>query len=389
MQLLNVHIIGQEALKHIHIEDAKIKTVAADEKLLPFTANETRLIFEGAMAFPGLINSHDHLDFDSFQQTGNRIYNNYIDWGADIHKKNKEQINNVLKIPESLRIHWGVYKNLLAGVTTVVHHGKRLVIGNDLINIFQKCQTIHSVNRGKNWRFHLNKLRNRKQPVVIHIGEGTDDKSRLEIDQLIKWNYLKRSMVGVHGIALNEKQASSFKALVWCPASNDFLFGKTAAIDRLKHRTTILFGTDSTLTATWNIWDHLRLARDKKLLTDAELFDGLTVKPAEVWSLNDTGKLTGNQWADIVVAKPGNHQEKWEAFYNLNPEDILLIIHRGNIRLFDAGLMDQVKKNNIPIAGFSKIYISGTGKYVQGDVPGLMKEIREYHPGITFPFTTG
>lgn len=388
MQLLNVNIIDQETVKHIHTEDGTIRHVVSDERLLPFSQKDVRLTFDGAMAFPGLINSHDHLDFNLFPQIGNRIYQNYIEWGEDIQVENKEQINSVLKIPQRLRTKWGIYKNLLAGITTVVNHGEKLIIEDDLINVFQDCQTIHSVKRGKNWKFQLNKFYKRKQPVVIHIGEGTDAGTKDEIDQLSKWNYFKRDIVGIHGVAMNERQASSFKALVWCPASNDFLLGETAAIDRLKTRVPVLFGTDSTLTASWNIWDHLRLARDKNMVTDAELFDMLTINPAGIWDLKKTGQLAADQWADIVVAKPGNALEKWDAFYSINPEDILLVLHRGNIRVFDAELSGQVKKADIPIANFSKVFINGIGKYVHGDLPGLMKDIRKYHPDIALPFTS-
>jgi hypothetical protein len=150
-----------------------------------------------------------------------------------------------------------------------------------------------------------------------------------------------------------------------------------------------LFGTDSTLTALWNIWDHLRQARSTNFATDAELFDMLTINPARTWKLNDTGQLAANQWADIVVAKPGTFPGKWDAFYQLNPENLLLILHRGNIRLFDADLLNQVKRTNIPLTGFSKIYINGVGKYARGDVPGLMKEIRKYNPDINFPVVPG
>ena len=54
------------------------------------------------LLFPGLINSHDHLDFNLFPQTGNRIYNNYTEWGKDIQYQNKETINAVLKIPQQI-----------------------------------------------------------------------------------------------------------------------------------------------------------------------------------------------------------------------------------------------------------------------------------------------
>ncbi len=389
MQLLNVNIIGQSGLRHVDVLRDRIKTVAVDDQSLPIMVNDIRLSFNGALAFPGLINSHDHLDFDSFPQTGNRIYNNYIEWGADIHRNNKAEINSILNIPEPLRTRWGIYKNLLAGVTTVVHHGSRLKMDTDLIDIFQDCQSIHSVGRGKNWKFHLNRLYRRKQPVVIHIGEGTDDEARHETDLLINWNFFKRDIIGVHGVAMNEKQAASFKALVWCPVSNDFLLGKTAAINFLKQRTTILFGTDSTLTASWNIWDHLRLAREKNLLSDPELYDSVTAAPAATWNMHDRGSLVEGQLADIVIAKPGVNPGTWDAFYNLNPEDILLIIHRGNIRLFDVELVEQLKKADIPVAKYTAFYINGVAKYVEGDLPGLMKSINQYNKLINFPVTIG
>ena len=113
----------------------------------------------------------------------------------------------------------------------------------------------------KNWKFKLNRILAKDQPFVIHIGEGTDDASHREIDTLIKWNLFKRKIIGVHGVAMDENQATAFKALVWCPASNYFLLNNTAAIDKLKTKTSILFGTDSTLTSGWNLWEHVTISK--------------------------------------------------------------------------------------------------------------------------------
>src|ERR1700744_5710772 len=78
-----------------------------------------QLDLDGALAFPGLVNSHDHLDFNLFPQLGNKLYSNYTEWGTDIHLHNKEGINKVLEVPEQLRTEWGMYKNLINGRTTV------------------------------------------------------------------------------------------------------------------------------------------------------------------------------------------------------------------------------------------------------------------------------
>ena len=39
------------------------------------------LTFENTIISPGLINSHDHLDFNLYPALGNKTYNNYTEWG--------------------------------------------------------------------------------------------------------------------------------------------------------------------------------------------------------------------------------------------------------------------------------------------------------------------
>lgn len=337
----------------------------------PICLNESpsgTLDMSGSMVFPGLINSHDHLEFNSFPSLGTDRYPNYVAWGRYIHKHYKSDIDRVLRIPLHLRAAWGVYKNLLAGVTTVVHHGPRMPISDG--SVFNNCQSVHSVQLEPLWPVRLNSPRT--IPCVIHTGEGTDKTSKDEIDRLTHWNLLRRPLVGVHGIAMTPDQAARFRALVWCPGSNLFLYGQTARVDRLKDETTLLFGTDSTLTGSWNFWDHLRAARETALTTDTELFAALTVSPTRVWRLAD---------GDLTIARPSNGQSGWDAFYNLNPENIDLVIRRGRLRL-----VDERWKRDMELEGWSGITINGYKKYVSGDLPGLARKIEAYDPNAIFPF---
>ena len=260
MQFSNVNIIGKEGVKSIVVENGLIRTIV-DQRLASAGQNADCIDLAGALAFPGLINSHDHLDFNLFARTGNRIYNSYVEWGADIQSRNKNSIDAVLNIPKQLRVEWGIYKNLVNGVTTVINHGEHLEIQNPLINVFQDCYSLHSVALEKAWRFKLNRPFARDQPFVIHVGEGTDASSYEEIDKLIRWNLFKRKMIAVHGVSMDSRQARAFEALIWCPDSNFFLLNSTSKLNELKKVTKILFGTDSTVSAGWNLWEHLRLAR--------------------------------------------------------------------------------------------------------------------------------
>jgi cytosine/adenosine deaminase-related metal-dependent hydrolase len=380
MILNQVKLIGDDDVFNIRIDGNRITSVS--RKALATTPDPIQITFENALAFPGLINSHDHLDFNLFPQLGYKTYSNYVEWGNYIHQNYKEQINQVLKIPVALRVKWGIYKNLISGVTTVVDHGEKHVIDESLITVFDNCQSLHSVKLEKQWKLKLNNPLNQNIPAVIHIGEGTDKAASEEIDELIRWNLMHRDIVGVHGVAMNEQQAKHFKALVWCPETNYFLLNKTAPINKLKRYTNILFGTDSTLTANWDIWDHIRLARKTNLLNDEELYKSLTTNAASIWKLN-SGKIAVGKDADIVVVKHRKNADDLASFYDIKTENILLVIHQGNIRLFDETLCNQLE--SIDKSAYRKIYMNGVCKYVQGDLPGLIKQIHQYCPEAVFP----
>ena len=351
ISLHGVQVIGQ-GVRDLHIEG---RTTADFH-------------FDNAIAFSGLINSHDHLDFNLFPRLGNRIYANCVEWGEDIHKTHRSAIESILKIPRNLRTQWGVYKNLFNGVTTVANHGERLQIDDPVIDVLQ-CNTLHSVRQEPHWKVKLNKPFAGSTPFVVHAGEGTDRESTRDIDALIRWNLFRKELIAVHGVAMTEDQAGAFSAVVWCPDSNYFLLNTTADIPRLQKRTKVVFGTDSTLTASWNLWEQLRLARKLGMMTDETLFESVTTIPAAVW------RLPARQ-GDIVVAETKGHG--LEAWFDINPRDILLVIQDGKVRLVDETV-------SFPVAKFSKVVIQGSTKYVQGDVPGLTAEIRRYAPEVEIP----
>ena len=380
MILNNLLPVGSGGIINIRIDDAKITEVS--DSVINDRATSLELAFDNAIVFPGLINSHDHLDFNLFPQLGDKVYNNYTEWGKYIHQNYKTEIAQVLKIPAVLRAQWGIYKNLLCGVTTVVNHGEKLGTANDLITVFEQTHCLHSVRFEKNWRFKLNNPLKRSLPINIHAGEGSDGAAADEIDQLISWNLLRKKLIGVHAVAMSAKQARKFDAIVWCPQSNYFLLNKTAPVDMLSEHTTTLFGTDSTLTSNWNIWNHLQTAREIGLLSDEYVYSSLTNKAADVWQLN-SGKIEAGKDADIVVAKKREGLTSYDAFFAVKPEDLLLVMHKGQVRLADETIAAQLDK--AVLKGFSKININGACKYVEGDLPQLISSIQRYNPEAKFP----
>jgi cytosine/adenosine deaminase-related metal-dependent hydrolase len=381
MLLRNVHIANQNEISDIQLSGEKIVSVIETDN---DAVEENAITFDNAVAFPGLINSHDHLDFNLFPSLGEIQYDNYQEWATHIHSKYKKEIDEVLQVPQALRAQWGLYKNLLCGVTTVVDHGVEHSFEQPVIEVFQHCQSLHSVAFEKNWRMKLNNISNMQKPVVIHAGEGIDAGACDEIKTLINSNYIRRKVIAVHGIAMTSMQAAKFSALVWCPASNYFMFGQTASIGQIKRFVPILFGSDSTLTASWDIWQHIHAARKDGGLTDKELFASLTTAPADVWKMNDVGKIAKNQQADIIVADKKDNQG-WDAVLSVTPENILLVTKKGEIQLFDERLLQQLDEQHIAINDFEAVQVNGAIKYVRGNIHQLINNIRSYHPQVIIP----
>ncbi|HXD77426.1 MAG TPA: hypothetical protein VN616_06440 [Puia sp.] len=379
MRLNNLRLTGAEGLHDIWVDAGKFLAIRPSGT----GSGEVSLDFGGALAFPGLINSHDHLDFNLFPALGNKIYNNYTEWGRDIHTNNSADIQKILKVPQQLRTQWGVYRNLLNGFTTVVNHGEQLDIDRPPITVFQDCHCLHSVHFERHWKWKLNDPRRTGRPFAIHVGEGTDAVAKEEVDELIRWNLLRRPIVGIHGVAMTEQQAAAFHALVWCPVSNYFLLDRTAPVDRLSPVLPILFGTDSTLTGGWNAWDQVRFARDLRLIGDAGLMETLTTAPADAWGLHDRGRIEPGCSADLVIARIRPGLAAWEAFFAINSDDLLLVLHEGQIRLFDPLLLEPITEQGLTADDFQPA--CANGKYVAGDLPALMKEIGSYCPDILFP----
>ncbi|MES1249730.1 MAG: hypothetical protein ABUL46_03555, partial [Chitinophaga rupis] len=126
---------------------------------------------------------------------GNRIYNDYTEWGEDIHLRDQARISPILKIPQLLRTRWGIYKNLLNGFTTVVNHGERLETGTEeLITVFQDCRCLHSLSAEKHWKWAVNSWQARRTLIAVHIGEGTNAAAGREIDRLRRWNLFGRGI---------------------------------------------------------------------------------------------------------------------------------------------------------------------------------------------------
>lgn len=301
------------------------------ESLHPGGSDQT-IHFDNHFVYPGLINSHDHLEMNLYPRLGHPPYENYMQWGHDIYKPHESPLREIEKIDINDRLQWGGLKNLLSGVTTVVHHNpwKRILESRNFpVKVLKNFAWSHSLGFGKNIQNDFPK--NQDKPFVIHAAEGLDAMAFDEIIKLDELGVLKKNTVIVHAIALRQKEidilASRQCAIVWCPESNLFLFRKTAKIDILKKNIRTALGSDSTLTGSPTLLDEMRCARQTGLASPREIFDMVSTIPAQIFGLPKP-QFSPGAIADLMIT-PILHRDYFENLQIVTPSNIEAIFLNG------------------------------------------------------------
>jgi len=219
---------------------------------------------------PGLINAHDHLHRNHYGRLGFPPYANASHWAADIQNHCRDHIAQCKSSPDAYLA--GAWKNLFAGVTSVVHHDPwdDQFDGNFPIRVIRLANadslemTPGSVTSC-----------NPDERFALHLAEGVDAQSADEARKLDRMGLLCSNLLAVHCVGLDDDAVARFRksgaALVWCPTSNLFLFGQTAPEALFRQDVDVLLGSDALLTAQGDLLDELKAARALRRLGDDRL----------------------------------------------------------------------------------------------------------------------
>jgi cytosine/adenosine deaminase-related metal-dependent hydrolase len=307
----------------------------------------------GAWVVPGLINAHDHLELNHYGRLKRRDrYDNASAWVDDLVTviDRDPTIARLRAHPLRDRLFVGALKNVLAGVTAVAHH-------NPLYGEIDRAWPIRVVTRF-GWAHSLSMahrpvgangepggdVRARyldtpsDHPFIVHAGEGTDRGAVDELAELETAGCLGANTVLVHGVAFDPERwrrvAAHGTSLVWCPASNLFLLGKTIDARALLDAAgcgpgRICLGTDSRLTGSSDLLEELRVAQRCASLTPGELLAMVTTSAADALGIPEAGRLAVGHPADLVVV-PATHSDPASSLLHARRSDLGLVVVGGD-----------------------------------------------------------
>ncbi len=307
---------------------------------------------EGSFVLPGLINAHDHLELNHYGPLkGREHYENASAWVDDMRPRLKSDPTIVAnrRHPLASRLFIGGLKNLLSGVTTVAHHNPRYreIERSVPIRVVRRYGWAHSFllerqpvgARGEPGGEVRARYRATPPtaPFMIHVGEGLDQAAADEVGRLESMGCLAGNTVMVHGVTVNPVEWTRVVArggsLVWCPASNRFLFGRTVRIRQLldvsdQSRFHVCLGSDSRITGSRDLLDELREAAAASGIESRELLRMVTTTPARVLRLPDAGAIVRGASADLVVV-PATKTRAADSLLDASRKDIRLVTLNG------------------------------------------------------------
>lgn len=254
---------------------------------------------------PGLINAHDHLHRNHFPRLGAPPYPDAYAWGRDLHARWPGVVERGRDVPRGDALLFGALKNLVAGVTTVVHHDAwEPAFETGFPVRVPRIRHAHSLG------FDPDPVRSAagdwSRPLCIHLAEGTTPADAEEVRLLEALGLLDAALVAVHAVGVDRDGVDRLRradaAVVVCPSSNEFLLGRTAPPALLESGVDVLLGSDSLLTAEGTLLDELRIARQRGLLDDERLMAAVGATAARRLGLERPGLEPGAP-ADLVCLR--------------------------------------------------------------------------------------
>jgi cytosine/adenosine deaminase-related metal-dependent hydrolase len=354
----------------------------------PAAAGASRVAIDGVIS-PGLIDTHNHILFDIFDNSDwlpKQTYQNHNDWTKDTNEPRYTVMVDVKQCLEdasqgkpvwcptkfdgtgNLKCEmekWGEMKGLAAGTTSIVGlPGTGLPCYQSLARTIDtqfnglssdKVQTAAILpSKATADGACANFASGKTAAYLIHIGEGVDSTALAEFTKLGTLTttpgclYAPQTVI-THGTAFTATEFAAMKAkdmkLTWSPASNIALYGQTTNIPlALDNGILISLAPDWSMGGSQNMLDELRFAKKYSdttwagRLTSQDLFTMATKNAATVLGLSDKiGTIKKGMLADLFAVR-GPRAAPYDTITSASAKDVALTMVGGQILYGDASL---------------------------------------------------
>jgi hypothetical protein len=332
--------------------------------------------------FPGLIDTHNHILFDTFDETDwspSMSYGNHNQWTGEARYSAmvdaKQYLNGEGTSPVDYGCEldkYGELKGLVAGTTSIVGAANptnracygslaRTIdqspngLGTDKVQVatlFPSTATADGVCS--------NFTSGKTDAYLIHDGEGVDATALAEFGKLETITttdgclYDPKTAI-VHGTAFGDAEFTTMAAhqmsLVWSPRSNVFLYGGGTDLSRttniphaLAKGLNVALAPDWSIGGSQNLLDELRFANQVDdtiwgdTLSPKMLVEMVTTNAAKALGLDSViGSLAVGKKADVMVIG-GNACDPYGALLAATPSDVRLVLVGGKVLYGDAAL---------------------------------------------------
>jgi 5-methylthioadenosine/S-adenosylhomocysteine deaminase len=358
---------------------------------------------------PGLIDTHNHILFDIFDNDDwypTKLYQNHDQWPAEpryVAMLDTKQclVDDAQGKPAwcaqtpygtstgSLRCEadkWGELKGLVAGTTSIV--GLAGTSGGCFASIARSVDTAESGLAKDTIQTSAlyppsspstacqNFASGKTDAYLIHAGEGIDAKSLGEFAALgtmtTPANCLYAPQVAItHGTAFTATEFGAMAAanmkLIWSPHSNVSLYGQTADIPTaLAANVTVALAPDWSMGGSQNLLDEMRFADAwdnahwSDRLTAQDLVTMSTSHAATALALDtQLGKLAPGYLADIAVFD-GDTAHPYDAIVAARPDHVKLVMIDGVVMYGDVAFQPAPPCEVIDVCGTAKFVCAAT-----------------------------
>ncbi|TCO32340.1 cytosine/adenosine deaminase-related metal-dependent hydrolase [Kribbella orskensis] len=392
-------------------DDGLIAAVTPGDDVPPGFENAPR-ITAGGVIYPGLIDLHNHLMYNSlplWTEPARKVpWTSHNQWGgAPTYSDTISKPARLLGAAAGRALLRYVETRAIVGGTTSIQGNPRGAVppDNDLIrNVdseklgtredFIRVSTlvadstealasyVTAVQQGRGF--------------IAHTAEGTDPKLRKEFQLLDDVGVVKRQLVAIHGGALTADDFANLQgggsSLVWSPFSNYWLYGATADVTTAKAKgVRLCIGSDWGPSGTRNVLWELKVAdlwnkaQPQRVFTDEELVRMATSNPGEalsgVWP-HPVGRIEKGALADLIVVGRGQ-DDVHRNLIAATEADIRLVVVGGRARYGLRALMSTLAPaaTRISVGRLSRAIDYGDPAVTWKSVVGDLEKVRKNPEG--------